>query len=227
MRGGDAVERAIGDLRKGKPVLLYDWPDREGEVDMVFHASFVDQEKVYELRTQAGGLICFATTEGVIKALDIPFLSEILESSVLKPLCSRAAPYGDESRVAIWVNSVHVRTGISDVDRALTISQLYEVVSLVCAKRTEEAKALFYSNFYAPGHVPVLAASDFARRRGHTELAIALASMADLRPGVVYAEMLSRGRSMSVEDARRYAEEHDLTLVTGEEVLEALRRWDD
>jgi 3,4-dihydroxy 2-butanone 4-phosphate synthase len=187
------LEEAVRDFKRGKCVLLYDWLERENEVDMVYYAGFVDAHKIYELRTEAGGLIC----------------------------------YGDVSPFTLWVNSIDVRTGISDVDRAKTVAKLHEVVTLVVEGKVDEGRRLFYESFYAPGHVPILAARDVKVRRGHTELAVLLARLSGLAPSVVFAEMLSPGASMSLSEAKKYAEGKGLVLITGEEILKALEEVHD
>ena len=221
------LEEAVRDLRRGKCVLLYDWPGRENEVDMVYYAGFVDADKIYELRTEAGGLICFGTSEGVVKALGLPLMSDLIASHEPLKLLNKRASYGDVSPFTLWVNSVDVRTGISDVDRAKTIAKLHEVVSLIVKGEVEKGKRLFYEGFYAPGHVPILAARDLKIRRGHTELAVLLAKLAGLTPSVVFAEMLSPGTSMSLSEAEKYAEKKGLTLITGDEILKALEEARD
>lgn len=214
-----SVRHAVEDLRRGKCVLIYDWPDRESEVDMVCYAGHIDAEKVYMLRTEAGGLICFATSEEVAKALELPLFTDLLGMSDRLRLLVKRARYGDVSPFALWVNSVGVRTGISDEDRARTIKELHHVVSLVTSGRADEGKRLFYENFYAPGHIPILISRGLKHRRGHTELAIVLTKLAKLPPSVVFVEMLDYSTSMSLHKAREYAEKRGLTLVTGEEVV--------
>jgi len=214
-----AVKRAIEDFKNGKCVLIYDWPNREDEVDMVCYAGHVTVEKVYELRTEAGGLICFGTSEDVAQALELPLLSDLLSQHVKLKQLVKKTRYGDVSPFALWVNSVAVRTGISDEDKARTIKDLHHVVSLVARGDVDEGRRQFYENFYVPGHVPILISRGLKSRKGHTELAIALARLAGLLPSVVFAEMLDYGISMSLNKAREYAEKRGLTLVTGEEIL--------
>lgn len=213
------LEKAIKDLKSGKPVLIYDWPGREEEVDMIYYAEFMDPSKVYKLRTEAGGMICFGTNENIAKILGLLRFTDILKSyEQLKPLIKKPA-YNDISPFSIWVDSNDVRTGISDEDRTKTILKLHKVVSLIYDNKIEEGRKLFYEGFFAPGHVPLLIAYDVKLRRGHTELAILLTYLAGLKPSIVYAEMLDYGISMSLEKAEQYAKEHDLTLLYGEELL--------
>lgn len=217
----ERVEEAIKDLKAGRCVLIYDSPYRESEVDMVFYAGFVDHHRIYELRTEAGGLICFGTSEGIAKALDLPLIANLLSQTAQLKILNKRPSYGDPSPFALWVNSIDVRTGISDVDRAKTISELHRVISLVDEGRIEEGRRTFYERFYAPGHVPILIARNPKSRKGHTELAVLLAELAELKPSVVFAEMLSYGPSMSLDEAKRYAEKRGLTLLSGQEILSA------
>ncbi|MEM1901533.1 MAG: 3,4-dihydroxy-2-butanone-4-phosphate synthase [Candidatus Nezhaarchaeales archaeon] len=218
----EGLEEAIRSFRSGKYVLIYDWSHRESEVDMVCYAGFIDHHKIYELRTEAGGLICFGTNEYVAKVLGLPLMVDLLSSYERLKLLSKKPSYGDVSPFTIWVNSVDVRTGISDVDRAKTISKLHQVISAIDEGRIDEGKRLFYEEFYAPGHVPILVAKDPRVRKGHTELSVLLAKLSGLKPSVVFAEMLSYGTSMSLAEAKKYAEKRGLVLVTGDEMLSAI-----
>jgi len=217
------LEEAIRDFRSGRCVLIYDWPDRENEVDMVYYAGLIDSHKIYELRTEAGGLICFGTSGDVVRALGLPLIRDLISPHESLKFLNKKASYGDTSPFTIWVNSVDVHTGISDRDRAKTVSRLHEVVSLISRGRVDDGRRLFYNEFYAPGHVPILAAGDLRIRRGHTELALLLSRISGLSPSVVFAEMLSYGNSMSLEEARRYAGRRGITLITGDDLLKAFR----
>jgi 3,4-dihydroxy 2-butanone 4-phosphate synthase len=53
------------------------------------------------------------------------------------------------------------------------------------------------------------------------ELAVSLAKLAGLVPSVVFAEMLNEGSSISFNEAKRFAEERGLTLLTSDDVLNA------
>ena len=205
-------------------MLVYDSDGREEETDMVFHARHADADRVYTLRTRAGGLICYATSVEVTRGLGIPFGDELLASHPrLSALASRRLGYGDRPAFTIWVNYVGVRTGISDEDRALTIRELHRVTEAFVSGRREEAERLFYANFQAPGHVPVLAARSLEERRGHTELTITLSRLAGLEPSVFFAEMLGRGKSLPLRAAEALAEEAGWPLVRGEWVVGACR----
>jgi 3,4-dihydroxy 2-butanone 4-phosphate synthase len=53
------------------------------------------------------------------------------------------------------------------------------------------------------------------------ELAVSLAKLAGLVPSVVFDEMLNEGSSISFNEAKRFAEERGLTLLTSDDVLNA------
>ncbi len=217
------LREVIEALQSGLPILVFDDYSREAEVDLVYPAWAVGPDEIYDLRVNAGGLICYATDYKVTSALGIPWGDELLASynSYLKLLASRRLSYGDRPAFTIWVNHVNVRTGVSDSDRSLTVRKLDEVVKLYYTGRVEEAREMFYREFQAPGHIPILAARSLNERRGHTELSIALTRIAGLRPSIVLAEVLVRGRSASLDEARDIARSRGIPLVTGRDVI----RW--
>ncbi|MFZ8793077.1 MAG: 3,4-dihydroxy-2-butanone-4-phosphate synthase [Acidilobaceae archaeon] len=217
------LEEVIDALRSGLPILIFDDASREAEVDLVYPAWAAGPDEVYDLRVNAGGLICYATDSRVTLALGIPWGDELLANynSYLKLLASRRLSYGDRPAFTIWVNHVGVRTGVSDSDRSLTVRKLDEVVKLYYEGRVDDARDMFYREFQAPGHVPILAARSLEERRGHTELSITLMKLAGLRPSVVLAEVLARGRSASLDEARDMAKRRRIPIVTGSEVV----RW--
>jgi len=219
-----AVDEALRALVQGTPVMVYDGDDREAEVDLVYHASRVDADAVYTLRTRAGGLICYATTSRVTGDLGIPWGDELIASRPpLDRLAAKRLSYGDRPAFTIWVNHVGVRTGISDEDRGTTIRGLDRVVETYFSRGRDAALQLFLEEFQAPGHVPILASRGLAARRGHTELSIALALLAGLRPSVAFAEMLDYRVSLPLSKARRISRETGWPLVSGDEIVEACK----
>ncbi len=220
-----ALEEALAALRRGMPVLVHDDYSREDEVDYVIHASFVDADRVYEMRTLAGGLICYAMPLEAGRRLGLELGYELLRRNPeLAPLAEKRLSYGDPPAFSIWVNSVRVRTGIRDRDRALTIRELDRVAGLVFQGRVGEARRMFQEGFMAPGHVPILLGRRLAERRGHTELSLHLAMLAGLTPSMVVVEMLGRGDALSVEEARRIGREKGYPLVEGSEIVERVDR---
>jgi len=219
-----SIHEAISALRSCRPVLIYDSAERENEVDMVFHSSCVDRDVIYTLRTVAGGLICFTIPHYMARFLGIKFLAEYLRSDpYVARIAMKRPSYGDEPAFSVWVNHIDVRTGISDEDRALTISRLYRVAELIYHGRWWDARNIFLEEFLAPGHVPILIGRPLELRRGHTELSLALAHLAGLVPSTTIAEVLSRYRSASIEEAERIARELDAPLIDSSQIIAAVK----
>lgn len=210
-----AVDESVAAFRRGDPVLIHDAADREGETDLVYPAHAVDTAAVRRLRNDAGGLICVALSDAVARAWELPFLQESIDHPAA---ADHDLAYDERSSFSLTVNHRDTFTGITDDDRALTISRLGE------AARTPESVA-FAEEFRAPGHVNLLRAAPSASdRQGHTELALLLAAAADQPPAAVVCEMLDdeTGSALSPTDARAYARRHGLAYVEGADLLARL-----
>lgn len=215
-RAEGAVDRAVAAFKAGEPVLLYDFDDREGETDLVIPAGAVTPREVARLRNDAGGLICVALSWEVAEAFDLPLLGDVLDHPATE---NPDLSYDSRSSFSLTVNHRDTFTGITDDDRALTITALAEAA-------TDPEGIDFAAEFRSPGHVHVLKAAKglLAERRGQTELGVALAEEAGLPPAVVVCEMLDdeSGRALPTAAAREYANRHGLAFVDGSAVVERL-----
>jgi 3,4-dihydroxy 2-butanone 4-phosphate synthase len=219
------LQRAIEAFRRGVPVLIHDDYSREDEVDYVVHASKVTVDTVYEMRTLAGGLICYAMPLEAGRRLGLEFMADILSRHpTLHELASKTLSYGDRPAFSVWVNSLKARTGIRDRDRAITIRELDRVTSLVIEGKVEEARRKFYGEFMAPGHVPILLGRRLSERRGHTELSLHLAMLAGMTPSTVIVEMLGRGEALSVSEAKAISERYGYPLLEGSIIISEVER---
>ena len=220
-----SLAKALEAMRRGVPVLVHDDYSREDEVDYVLHASKVTVDRVYEMRTLAGGLICYSMPLKAGRLLGLEYMYEILSRHpTLSPLASRTLSYGDKPAFSLWVNSVKARTGIRDRDRYITIRELDNVASLIFAGRVGEARQKFYSEFMAPGHVPILLGRRLSERRGHTELSLHLAMLAGMTPSTVIVEMLGRGEALSVREAKALSERYGYPFVEGSDIIGEVER---
>lgn len=211
------LEEALNALRKGKFVIIYDGGKREGECDLVMHARFASPRDIEILRKNAGGLICLATGGEVAKALRLPFMSDLLLSSpALSGISCRKTPYGDKPAFSIAVNHRRTYTGITDADRSLTIREFARVV-----EKGNGARKEFLRNFYSPGHVHLLIGRGLGERRGHTELALVLASLARMPPVMVVCEMLGKGKALPFKEALSYAKENGIPIIKGKDIYES------
>ena len=214
------VEKAIEALKRGKIILVYDSDDREGETDMVVASQFITPEHIRTMRKDAGGLICTAIHPDICNKLGIPFMVDILEFAsqkfkVLKELYPHDIPYDEKSSFSITINHRKTFTGITDNDRALTIKSLAQLCK---EKRFDD----FGKEFRSPGHVTLLRAAEglVKKRKGHTEMTVALAEMAGLTPITTICEMMGDdGNAMSKSETKKYAEKHNLIYLSGEELI--------
>ena len=216
---------AINALRDGKFVLLHDSKSRENEVDMIVAAQFVTPSYVSRMRTDAGGLLCLALRHDIANKLGLLYMHDMMHmlsstNPIMGELANGKSPYGDKPAFSIAVNHKQTYTGITDADRALTIAEMAKVCSK--ALNGSDAKHDFASAFRAPGHVPVLIASQglLSERLGHTELAVYLTQLAGLTPAVAVCEMLdgSTYKALSIDRAMHYAKENDILIVEGSDL---------
>ncbi|NYT02137.1 MAG: 3,4-dihydroxy-2-butanone-4-phosphate synthase [Methanosarcinales archaeon] len=241
-RGLGDVLLALEALRQGRMVLLYDFDDREGETDLVMAAGSVTPGDVFHMRRDAGGLMCVAVDPLACSRLGIPYMSDVLRCAcssgqgqgcpegfpAIRSIYERAGdiPYDSRSSFSLWVNHRRTYTGITDIDRAMTINSLERVTGQALAGVPVD----FGAEFRSPGHVPLLRAAPglLQERRGQTELSIVLARAAGITPAMVVCEMLDgeTGRALSREDACRYGQERGLAWVEGLEVEELNRRME-
>lgn len=224
-----SVEQAIHALKRGSFVLIHDDNGRENEVDMVIAAEHIKPLDIAIMRNQAGGLICLAISHKITKRLGLMYMSDILRSSThLNPIFSKIVvnktPYGDKPSFSLSINHIDTFTGITDIDRALTISKMAEV----CRKIDSGGINEFANSFRAPGHIPLLIASNnlLEERTGHTELAIYLMQLAGLVPAVVICEMLdsTTHKALSINKAKKYANRSGIVLVESDQLLRSYSR---
>lgn len=205
------------DLLNGTPLIVYDFDGREGEADMVFYGGAISWKSINRLRKDAGGLICYVTGEEEANKIGLDFLTEEWKSHpIYKGLVKRPS-YGDYPAFTMWVNHISVSTGISDIDRARTILELHNLLT----DHIERKEEYFLTNFYAPGHVPVLASRGLEARRGHTELVAHIADLVGLPRSMVISEMLGEGKSLSRDNAEAYAKSNNLIFLNGDQITRA------
>jgi 3,4-dihydroxy 2-butanone 4-phosphate synthase len=206
--------------------MIHDSDGRENEIDLVTAAQFITPEHIARMRQHAGGLICLAIDDLMAQKLQLSYMHDILSASNYldsdsKKMIMGTAPYGDHPTFSIHINHKQTYTGITDMDRALTIKEMANLYE------SENPKTDFISSFKTPGHVPVLLASDglLSSRKGHTEMSIYLAKLANLFPITTICEMMDSQTysALSVKKAEKYAKENAIPFVDGKELLEFSR----
>ena len=229
-----SVGRAIDALAEGRPVLIFDAEDREGEVDLVYLSERITPARVRELRREAGGVICAAIPEELARRAGLPFFTELLTEAASRfPITGALIErprYDARSAFGLTVNHRATFTGIPDRDRARTLTELGRWVTRSGGPDDRTIAEEFAREFSSPGHVPLLyAAEGLSRvRRGHTELSMALARMGGLSESTTVCEMLGDDDGpLPRSRARPYADRHDGVFIEGREIADAWGRWSE
>jgi len=147
-------------LKAGRFVLVHDDKSRENEIDMVVAAEHVKPQHIATMRNDAGGLVCLAIANEITSKLGLVYMHDMIAgmgkvNPIFTKLTEGKAAYGDKPSFSIAVNHRSTFTGITDSDRALTISKMAEICKTIDSGGVEK----FAQDFRAPGHVPILIAS--------------------------------------------------------------------
>jgi 3,4-dihydroxy 2-butanone 4-phosphate synthase/GTP cyclohydrolase II len=198
----DSVERAIADIAAGKAVVVVDDEDRENEGDIIFAASRATPELMAFTIRHSSGVICVPMPAAMLDRLEIPLMT----------------PHNKDRLRTAYTISVDARdgvtTGISAADRAHT--------ARVLADSATEPWELT-----RPGHVFPLRYREggVLVRRGHTEAAVDLATLAGLTPAGVLVEVVNDDGTMKrAPELRAFADEHGLAMISIEDLVRYRRR---
>ena len=191
------AEEAIEDIKNGKVIIVVDDEDRENEGDFVCAAEYVNPDIVNFMVTHGRGMLCAALSGKRLDELGLPLMVE-----------SNSALHG--TQFTVTVDAIEgTTTGISAADRALTIKKLIDLNS----KATDFAR---------PGHIFPLRAYDegVLRRAGHTEAAVDLCKLANLKPAGVLCEILKEDGEMArVPELSEIAKKFGLKICTVQDVI--------
>lgn len=229
----DPVDEAIEAFHQGRFVFVYDADGREEETDFFLPAMACKPEHVRQMRKDGGGLIFLMVGNGVATKIGLPFMADILMDAaatydVLQAFVPDDIPYDTKSSFSVAINHRETFTGITDKDRALTISEFGKLAAHAEGISSDEAVGLYGRAFRSPGHVPICVASEqpLRTRFGHTELSVALLLMAGMEPVAVGCEMMADdGGSLSRDDARAYAEGLGAPFLEGKDIIERWLAW--
>jgi 3,4-dihydroxy 2-butanone 4-phosphate synthase/GTP cyclohydrolase II len=187
-------------------IVVVDDEDRENEGDLTMAAEMITPEAVNFMAMHGRGLICLAMTGERLDELDLASMSP-----------DNTALGGTAFTVSIDVKGADVTTGISARDRAQTILAVTDAST--CS-----------DDFARPGHVFPLRARDggVLERRGQTEAAVDLASLAGLSPAGVICEIVNDDGTMArVPDLIRFCKKHKLVMITVSELARYRMDLDD
>ena len=198
-----SVDDALALYRQGGMVIVVDDEDRENEGDLVLAADFVTPEAINFMVTHARGLVCLAMRGALLDRLQVP---------MMVPQAQNRSGFG--TGFTLSVEAVHgVSTGISAEDRAQTIR------TLIHPDTTPADIAM-------PGHMFPLRARDggVLERRGQTEASVDLSMLAGLTPaGIICEVMREDGTMMRLEELSRFASEHELPIISVEQLAQYRR----
>ncbi len=197
----NTIEEAIEDLLQGKIIMVTDSPDRENEGDLICAARFATPENVNFMATYGKGLICMPMGRELIRKLG---------------LSQMTAANTDNHCTAFTVSIDHVSTstGISAFERSVTALK-----SIDPSSRPED--------FRRPGHMFPLEARPWGvlEREGHTEATVDLMRMAGMEEcGLCCEIMREDGNMMRTAELCSFAEQHDLKIITVEDIVMHRRR---
>lgn len=196
-------------------------------------SEFVTPNSIKTMRKEGGGLIFLMTSKEIGNKLKLPFLSEMYSNiedryPVLKELVPNDIPYDTKSSFSLTINHRDTFTGITDIDRSLTMNRFAELTKKIENIEDGLATKMFGKEFRSPGHIPICIASEdlLNKRKGHTELVISMMQMAKLPPAGSGCEMIGEnGKALSKQKAIKYAQKNNLAFLEGKEIVEAWNKW--
>lgn len=197
-----SIEEAIQSIADGKMIIVVDDENRENEGDLLMAADMVTPAHVNFMISKGKGLLCVPMTAEYAQRLDIPLMTS-----------KNNERHGTKFTVSVDVID-GTSTGISATERARTVKALAD---------PQSQPALFMR----PGHVfPLISENGgVLKRAGHTEAAVDLAKMAGLNPvGVICEIIRDDGEMARLDDLIDYAREHDLKIITIEELIHYRRK---
>lgn len=195
------VEQAIEDIKAGKMIVVVDDEDRENEGDLICAAETVTPEIINFMATYAKGLIC------------TPIIGARLDELEINQMVMNNTD-NHETAFTVSIDAYDTETGISAYERCHTIKMLLN----------KNAKA---ASFRRPGHVFPLRSVEggVLRRAGHTETTTDLAKLAGFYPAGLCCEIMDDdGHMMRTEKLKKFAEQHNLNIITVRSLIEYRKR---
>ncbi|MEY5045338.1 MAG: hypothetical protein RL713_563 [Bacteroidota bacterium] len=199
----DSVSDALLSFKNGKAIIVVDDEDRENEGDIVIPAASCTPDQMNFCATHGKGLVCIAIDHNTAIRLDLR-----------KQRSNKKDPHHTAFLDAIDATIEHgTSTGISAFDRSIT-------AQLIANPDSKPA------DFIKPGHLfPVLAKKGGVKeRKGHTEAAVDLCKLADLYPAAIICEIMEAdGKMMRRNGLSRFAQEHELKIISINQLLEYIQ----
>ena len=192
-----SIEDAIKDFAEGKLIIVVDDEDRENEGDLILAAEKATPENIAFMIRYTSGIICAPSEEERLDELELPIMVE---------------QNSDPLRTAFTVSTDCIRgmtTGVSAEERANTLRALAD-------------ESVSAADFIKPGHIFPLKyrAGGVLVRSGHTEAAIDLCKLANLKAVGALAELNhDDGTMMRLPALLEFAAEHNLHIISIESLI--------
>jgi len=190
------IKLALEEFAAGKFLIVTDNESRENEGDLIVLAEKVTAEQTAFMVRHTTGILCVAIDKATARRLELPMMFESNQ---------------DKRKTAFTVTvdlAEGITTGVSAIERTATINAL----------ANPKTKA---QDLVRPGHIfPLVAHEDgLSARGGHTEAGIALAQLVGAQPAALLSEIVNDDGSMARgESLRAFAEEHQITTITIDEL---------
>ena len=193
----NSIDEILGDLRRGRMVVVMDDEDRENEGDLLIAAECVKPEDINFMARYGRGLICLTLTRERCAQLRLPLM--VSENAS-----------GQRTNFTVSIEAAEgVTTGISAHDRAHTVR--------MAVRRDARAEDL-----RQPGHIfPIMAQpGGVLTRAGHTEAGCDLARLAGFAPAAVIVEIMNDDGTMARRpELEKFAQLHQLKIGTIAELI--------
>ena len=194
----DTIESAIGDIKKGKLVIVVDDESRENEGDFITSAKNVTPEIVNFMSLHGRGLVCAPLAEERCEELGLDLMVN-----------KNTALHGTPFTVSVDLLGHGCTTGISAHDRAKTFQALID----------PETRSY---DLGRPGHIfPLKAKSGgVLRRAGHTEAAVDLARIAGHGEAGALVEIMHEDGTMArLPELIKIAKKFDVKLISIKDLI--------
>ena len=186
------IEEAVADIKNGKMVIVIDDEDRENEGDFIIASEKATVKDVNFMMKEGRGLLCISINNQTAQKLELtPMVN------------SNTTSHGTNFTVSVDAikNST---TGISANDRWQSVQVIID----------DESKP---EDLARPGHMFPLVAKDggVLQRAGHTEAALDLARLANLKPSGLLVEIVDEDGSMARKESLfNIAEKFNLKIIS-------------
>ncbi len=189
------IQTAITSFKSGKPIIVSDSITRENEADLIYPAETITEQDMVFMLQHTSGIICVPSPPTILDKLKIPLM---VQNNTARHGCA----------FTISVDGKGTKTGVSGAERVQTIRAL-------CNPNAKP------DDFTQPGHIfPLRAKKSILERQGHTEAAVELCKIANVKHIAVLAELMNpNGTMMRGKELQTFAQKYNVPILTIEELV--------